>query len=166
MLVSMIDGLLVGIALALIGLPYAMLIGVFVALLGLIPYVGNVLCLLAAACVSIAHFGATGPSGELVHTLWGIQQVWAYPLIVTGLFIIVQQVNSLVTAPRIVGDAVGLHPLTVIFSVLFWSLLIGGLLGALLAVPLTASLKVVLRRYVWERRVQPQLAAPADYPVS
>ena len=166
MLVSMIDGLLVGICLAIIGLPYAMLIGVFVALLGLIPYVGNILCLLAAAGVSIAHFGQTDAGGELVHTLWGIKQVWAYPLIVAGIFTVVQQVNSLVTAPRIVGDAVGLHPLTVIFSVLFWSLLIGGLLGALLAVPLTASVKVVLRRYVWERRVQPQLAPSHEYPVT
>lgn len=158
MLVSMIDGLLVGISLAIIGLPYSMLIGVFVAMLGLIPYVGNIICLLSACAVSIAHFGKTGADGELINTLWGIREVWAYPLIVTGIFIVVQQINSLVTAPRIVGDAVGLHPLTVIFSVLFWSLLIGGLLGALLAVPLTASLKVVLRRYVWERRVQPQLA--------
>jgi len=166
MLVSMIDGLLVGICLALIGLPYAMLIGVFVALLGLIPYVGNLICLLAAAGVSVAHFGKTDAAGELVNTLWGLQQVWAYPLIVIAIFTVVQQINSLVTAPKIVGDAVGLHPLTVIFSVLFWSLLIGGLLGALLAVPLTASVKVILRRYVWERRVQPQLAAPQDYPVS
>ena len=65
-----------------------------------------------------------------------------------------QQVNSFVTQPKIVGDSVGLHPLTVIFSVLFWSLLIGGFLGVLLAVPLTASLKVLFRRYVWEKRLQ------------
>jgi predicted PurR-regulated permease PerM len=166
MLVSMIDGLLVGISLALIGLPYAFLIGVFVALLGLIPYVGNILCWFAAVAVSIAHFAKTDASGALEHSLWGIQEVWAYPLIVSAIFVVVQQLNSLVTAPRIVGDAVGLHPLTVIFSVLFWSLLIGGLLGALLAVPLTASLKVIFRRYIWERRVQPQLAGPQDYPVS
>ena len=57
-------------------------------------------------------------------------------------------------APRIVGDSVGLHPLTVIFSVLFWSFLLGGLLGALLAVPLTASIKVLFRRYLWERRLE------------
>jgi predicted PurR-regulated permease PerM len=164
MLVSMIDGLFVGISLALIGLPYAMLIGVFVAMLGLIPYVGNVLCWFAAVLVSITHFGETDVDGQLRYALWGIKEVWAYPLIVTGIFIVVQQINSLVTAPRIVGDAVGLHPLTVIFSVLFWSLLIGGLLGALLAVPLTASLKFVLRRYIWERRVQPKLTPAADSP--
>lgn len=164
MLVSMIDGLLVGVSLALIGLPYAMLIGVFVAMLGLIPYVGNVICWFAAVGISISHFGIT-KEGQLVNTLWGIQEVWAYPVIVTVIFVLVQKLNSLVTAPRIVGDAVGLHPLTVIFSVLFWSLLIGGLLGALLAVPLTASLKVLFRRYIWEKRVQPQLTAPSDYVV-
>ena len=65
---------------------------------------------------------------------------------------VVQQINSLVTAPKIVGDAVGLHPMTVIFSMLFWSLLLGGVIGALLAVPLTAAVKVLARRYIWERK--------------
>ncbi len=83
-----------------------------------------------------------------------LPHVWVYPLIVLGIFVILQQVNGLVTAPKIVGDSVGLHPLTVIFSVLFWSLVLGGLLGALLAVPLTAALKVLFRRYVWERRLE------------
>jgi predicted PurR-regulated permease PerM len=61
--------------------------------------------------------------------------------------------------PKIIGDAVGLHPLTVIFSVLFWSLLLGPLLGALLAVPLSASVKVLFRRYIWARSLQPKLAS-------
>ena len=166
MLVSLIDGVLVGITLALIGLPYALLIGVFVALLGLIPYVGNILCWFAAVAISIAHFGQTDASGALVHQLWGIDEIWAYPLIVSAIFVVVQQINSLATAPRIVGDAVGLHPLTVIFSVLFWSLLIGGLLGALLAVPLTASVKVIFKRYIWERRVHPRIGAGSPYEVT
>jgi hypothetical protein len=38
---------------------------------------------------------------------------------------------------------------------LFWSLLLGGLLGALLAVPLTAAVKVLFRRYLWEMRLEP-----------
>ncbi|MES2709249.1 MAG: AI-2E family transporter [Verrucomicrobiota bacterium] len=168
MLVSIIDGLLVGISLAIIGLPYAMLIGIFVAILGLIPYVGNFLCWLAAVLISIAHFGRTGTdvSGHvyLINTFAGIQSVWAYPVLVSVLFVVVQQINSLVTAPRIIGDAVGLHPLTVIFSVLFWSLLIGGLLGALLAVPLTASVKVLFRRYIWERQVQHRYTGAKEIP--
>lgn len=166
MLVSLIDGALVGICLAAIGLPYALLIGIFVALLGLIPYVGNIICWLAAVLISMAHFGATNGAGDLVNTWDSLPHVWAYPLIVTGIFIVVQKINSLVTAPRIVGDAVGLHPLTVIFSVLFWSLLIGGLLGALLAVPLTAAVKVVFRRYIWERKVQPRIGPPSEYSMS
>jgi predicted PurR-regulated permease PerM len=84
--------------------------------------------------------------------------------VVTGVFVVVQQINSLVTSPRIVGDSVGLHPLTVIFSVLFWSLLIGGFLGALLAVPLTASIKVLFRRYVWEKRRGQSGPAPDEPP--
>jgi predicted PurR-regulated permease PerM len=57
----------------------------------------------------------------------------------------------MIIAPKIVGESVGLHPLTVIISVLAWSLILGGLLGALLAVPLTATLKVLLKRYFWDR---------------
>jgi len=51
-----------------------------------------------------------------------------------------------------------LHPLTVIFSVLAWSLILGGLLGALLAVPLTATLKVVLKRYFWDKKASGEVA--------
>jgi predicted PurR-regulated permease PerM len=50
--------------------------------------------------------------------------------------------------------------MTVIVSVFVWSLLMGGLLGAILAVPMTATLKVLLRRYVWERRFK------SDAPIS
>lgn len=193
MLVSMIDGVLIAIALWCIGLPYALLIGVFVALLGLIPYIGNLICLIPAALIAIAHFGnkaevkiaadATAPEigsqitvmvdgaeqlgyvaklsengtvAEALINTWSFlpTDVWVYPLIVIGLFFILQQINGLVTAPKIVGDSVGLHPVTVIFSMLFWSLLLGGLLGALLAVPLTASVKVLFRRLIWEKRAK------------
>ena len=69
--------------------------------------------------------------------------------------------HSLVTAPKIVGDSVGLHPLTVIFSMLFWSLVLGGFVGALLAVPLTAAVKVLFRRFIWERQLRdPGISLP------
>ena len=151
LLVSMIDGVLVAIGLSIIGLPYAIPIGAFVALLGLIPYIGNLMCLIPAVIISMSHFSY--PDNQI----FGIEQVWAYPLIVIGIFFFTQQLNSLVTAPKIVGDSVGLHPLTVIFSVLFWTTLIGGFLGSLLAVPLTASIKVLFRRYIWEMKFQHEL---------
>jgi len=183
MLVSLIDGLLVGLCLKLIGLPGGLLIGIFVALLGLLPFVGSLVCWIPAVLISISHFGQSAPgpggvpganildpaTGEVVRhyvNTWGMfpDQIWMYPIIVTVIFVGVQQVNSFVTQPKIVGDSVGLHPLTVIFSVLFWSLLIGGFLGVLLAVPLTASLKVLFRRYVWEKRLQPATTASLTDP--
>lgn len=143
-LVAFIDGILVGIALTIFQLPYGLLIGVFMAFLGIIPYIGNIICLIPA-CI-IAYFeGFSEP--------YGIPQ-WAYVLGVVAIFVTVQQINSLITAPKIVGDSVGLHPMTVIFSMIFWSLVLGGFLGALLAVPLTAAVKVLFRRYVWERKIE------------
>lgn len=144
-LVAAIDGFLVGVALTIFGLPYGLLIGVFMAILGVIPYIGNILCLIPACIIGYLHAQATTPFGL---------SPWAYVGCVVGIFVVVQQINSLVTAPKIVGDSVGLHPLTVIFSMLFWSLVLGGFVGALLAVPLTAAVKVLFRRYIWERQIR------------
>ena len=143
-IVAAIDGILVGIALTVFGLPYGLLIGVFMAILGVIPYIGNILCLLPACVIAYLHAQGAAPFG---------MGPWAYVGCVLGIFVVVQQINSLVTAPKIVGDSVGLHPLTVIFSMLFWSLVLGGFVGALLAVPLTAAVKVLFRRFIWERQL-------------
>ena len=151
MLVSLIDGALVGVGLIIVGLPYAPLIGLCVALLGLLPYVGTILCWCGAMVITILHFGVEANRWD------SVPQLWAYPLIITLIFAVVMKINALVTAPKIIGEAVGLHPLTVIFSVLFWSLLLGPLLGALLAVPLSASVKVLFRRFIWERSLQQKL---------
>ncbi len=144
-LVAAIDGILVGIALTIFGLPYGLLIGVFMAILGVIPYVGNILCLIPACIIAYLHAQGTAPFGL---------GPGAYVACVVAIFVIVQQINSLVTAPKIVGDSVGLHPLTVIFSMLFWSVVLGGFVGALLAVPLTAAVKVLFRRFIWERQLR------------
>ena len=151
MLVAFIDGILVGIALWIFGLPYGLVIGMCMAILGVIPYIGNIICLIPACIIAYVHFG------QDVHQGWLGSNVWVYVVAVGVIFFVVQQINSLATAPKIVGDSVGLHPMTVIFSMLFWSILLGGFIGALLAVPLTAALKVLFRRYIWE----PQMNEPA-----
>lgn len=145
-LVGIIDGILVGIALFCFDLPYAILIGVFMAILGIIPYIGNLLCLIPACIIAYLH-------AETVPTPFNLEP-WPYVGCVLLIFIGVQQINSLFTAPKIVGDSVGLHPLTVIFSMLFWSLVLGGFVGALLAVPLSAAVKVIFRRYFWEKTMR------------
>ena len=136
-LVTMIDGAILGLVLLWpIGLNFALLIGLLVAVLQLIPYMGILICWIPAVLIAIAQFGD-----------------WQHPLMVSVAFLVVSNLDGFFIAPRIVGDAVGLHPVTVIVSVFLWTLLFGGLLGALLAVPLTATLKVLLKRYVWERTI-------------
>ncbi len=134
-LVSIIDGAITGLILAMLGLDYALVIGVSLAIFGVIPFVGIIIT--AVPALLIAASQSNGPA----------------PLVVALVFVAVQQADGLLIQPKIVGESVGLHPLTVIFSVLFWSLLIGGILGALLAVPLTAAIKVVFRRYIWLQKI-------------
>jgi predicted PurR-regulated permease PerM len=52
--------------------------------------------------------------------------------------------------------------MTVIVSIFAWGLIIGGVIGPLLAVPLTATMKVLLARYVWRRRLKEQTIEPTD----
>jgi len=144
-LVAGIDGVLVGIALTLFGLPYGLVIGLFMAVLGIVPYIGSILCLIPACLIGWLHAHATAPFG---------MGPWTYVGCIVAIFVIVQQINSLVTAPKIVGDSVGLHPLTVIFSILLWSFVLGGFVGALVAIPLSAAIKVLFRRIIWEPRMR------------
>lgn len=143
LLVSLVDGLMIGTALLLMGLHFGLLIGLLVAVLALVPYLGIILCWLPAVILAALQRGD-----------------WHDPLYVTIIFIVAQQIEGWFIAPKIVGESVGLHPLTVMVSVLGWSLLIGGLLGAMLAVPLTATLKVLLKRYVWEASAKSSLIQP------
>ncbi len=143
LIVSLIDGLLIAIALLAMGLDFAILIGLMVGVLGLIPYLGMMICYIPAVIIAAAQFGD-----------------WMHPLIVTAIFVLANNIDGIFIAPKIVGESVGLHPLTVIISVLAWSLILGGLLGALLAVPLTATIKVLLKRYFWDRAPSARLSTP------
>jgi predicted PurR-regulated permease PerM len=145
--VSVINGIATGIGLMIVGLDFGLIIGLALCLAGIIPYLGIVLCWIPAVIIASVQGGSAWISADP----W-----WVMPLVVTGVFALVQQVDALFITPRIVGEAVGLHPMTVIASVLVWGLLLGGLLGAILAVPLTASVKVLFQRYVWRARIAPQ----------
>lgn len=145
LVVSLINGAATGILLAIVGLDFGGLIGFGLCFLGIIPYIGIFLCWIPAVMIASVQGGSWMVSNQA--------EWWVFPVVVTGCFAFVQQVDALFITPKIVGERVGLHPLTVIFSVFLWSLLLGGLLGAILAVPLTATLKVILKRYVWERTI-------------
>lgn len=151
LVVSLINGAITGVGLVTAGLEFGLLIGLALCLLGIVPYLGIAMCWI----VSVVIASVQGGSWCVASHPW-----WVFPLVISGIFIVVHHVDGLFVTPKIVGESVGLHPLTVIFSVFAWSLLMGGLLGAILAVPMTATVKVLLRRYVWARQFRTLEALP------
>ncbi|MCD6339531.1 MAG: AI-2E family transporter [Verrucomicrobia bacterium] len=131
-LVGVCDGILYTVGFALVGVPYALLIGFFAVFLTIIPYIGAILICGAAFVIALLQFGD-----------------WLHPALVLAVFALVQALEGYVIQPRILGDRVGLHPLTIIVAVMTGTTLFGGVLGGVLAIPLTAALRVIMFRYVW-----------------
>lgn len=133
-LVATCDGILYGLGFLIIGLPYALLIGALAILLTMIPYLGAIITCLTALIIAVVQFGD-----------------WLHPLLVLLVFGVVQSLEGVIISPRIMGGRVGLHPLAIIIAVMAGTTLLGGLLGGILAIPLTAALRVMMFRYVWKR---------------
>ena len=133
-LVAMCDGVLYTIGFVLIGLPYAMLIGVMATFLTIIPFLGAITTCVSALIIALVAFGD-----------------WQHPALVLVVFAVVQSLEGLVIQPKIMGERVGLHPLTIIIALMVGTTLLGGILGGILAIPLAAVLRVVLARYVWRK---------------
>jgi len=150
--VSVLNGITTGMGLMIVGLDFGLMIGLLLCVMGIIPYLGIALCWIPAVGIAAVQGGSALVPGDP----W-----WMLPLVVTIIFAVVQQIDGLFITPRVVGESVGLHPMTVIVSVVVWSLLLGGLLGAILAVPLTASVKVLFQRYVWLAKLAPQTVGGA-----
>ena len=126
-LVGAFFGTCFGVGLALMGVPFALSLGVAGAVLELIPYVGGIIVTAIAMLValSISPWLAVG---------------------VLVLEIVVANVESHVIYPKMVGNAVGLHPLSIILA-LFIGAEAKGIMGALVAVPVAAVLQVVFDRF-------------------
>ncbi len=134
-LVAICDGILYTIGFFSIGLPFAFLLGAMATVLTMIPFLGAIVTCIAALIIAFAQFGD-----------------WQHPALVLLVFAIVQTLEGLVISPKIMGDRVGLHPLTIIVAVMVGTTLMGGILGGILAIPLTAALRAVMFRYCWKVR--------------
>jgi len=134
-MVALCDGVLYTIGFFLIGLPYAFLVGVAATVLTMIPFLGAIVTCGVALIIAFVQYGD-----------------WLHPLLVLAVFAVVQTLEGLVISPKIRGDRVGLHPLTIIIAVMVGTTVLGGLLGGILAIPLTAALRVLMFRYVWKKR--------------
>lgn len=128
-IIALIQGGMFAIGFSLIGLKYGIVLGLMLGLLNIIPYLGSIIGL--AICLPIAWF-QDGGGGSLL-------------ALVIAVFILVQLIESYLLTPRILGDAIGLPPMAIIVGIFFWSTALDGVLGIILAIPLTAFVVVVYR---------------------
>lgn len=130
---QIIIGLLLGLVLALgfglVGLKFGIVLGLGLGLLNIIPYLGTMLGILTV--LPLAYFQDGGGT-----TLIGLCAL---------VFTIGQLLTDYVFTPRVMGDKTGMGPMLLIFSVFFWGTALGGILGMVLAIPLTAFFLVFWR---------------------
>ncbi|MCC7374711.1 MAG: AI-2E family transporter [Verrucomicrobiales bacterium] len=131
-LVAICDGVLYTIGFLVIGLPYALLLGLLATVLTIVPFLGAIVTCTSALLIAIVQYGD-----------------WQHPALVLVIFMLVQGIEGWVIQPKIIGDRVGLHPVTIIVALLVGTTLMGGVLGGLLAIPATAVLRALMFRYVW-----------------
>lgn len=125
---ALILGAFYAIALTAVGLNFGLLIGLGAGLLSFIPYIGSVTGFVVSAGVALVQF-------------------WSEPwwiVAVAGIFAFGQFVEGNFLQPKIVGDATGLHPIALFFALLAFGSLFG-FVGLLIAVPLAASIGVLVR---------------------
>ena len=128
LLEAAIVGLLSAVVLYLIGIDYAIMIGVISGICNMIPYIGPIAGTVLAVLIALL-------SGQPLLALWA-----------TAGMILVQQIDNNLLAPKIVGDSVGLHPVFTMLAIVIGGN-VGGLFGMLTAVPVAASFKILLNRW-------------------
>ena len=132
LLISLIAGGLTTIVLLVMGVPYAVALGLIVAILDLIPLAGATI---AAILIGVVAFLHSIPAG----------------IVVVVFFIVYQQVENHLLQPVIYGRTVQLSPLAVLISILIGAEL-AGILGALAAIPVAGSIQVLVVDYLKHRR--------------
>lgn len=125
--VMIVLGTFYAIALSVVGLDFAIIIGLIGGVMIIIPYAGTFISGLAAVGMAYLQFDTLPPV-----------------LIVLGIFVIGQMLEGYVLTPKLVGEKVGLHPLWLIFGMLAGATLFG-FVGIFLAVPVTAVVGVLVR---------------------
>jgi predicted PurR-regulated permease PerM len=122
LLIGLSMGVLFALGFSLIGLKAGLFIGLALGILNIVPYLGTIIGL--GIALPLAFFQ---PGGG-----------WQLVGLVLLVKAIVQCIESWILTPKIMGHHTGLHPVMIIVAIFFWGTAFGGVLGMLLAVPLTA----------------------------
>lgn len=137
LLIGLIMGVLLATGFSIGGLKFGLAIGLLTGLLNIVPYLGSILGMSIA--LPLAFLQPEGGGLPLVG-------------ICVGVFVVVQAIEGWFLTPRIMGQQTGLHPVAIIVAVFFWGQALGGILGMMLAVPLTAffvtAWRLVRRNYL------------------
>jgi len=128
--VALIIGFLTGVGLFLLQFPYAILLGVLVAVFSVVPYMGLVLSLIPAIFIALVS-GNVGISLLKIALVYGATQA----------------LEGAVISPRIVGESVGLHPVWVVLALAVGGFFFG-FVGLLLGVPMAVGVKLLVVRGV------------------
>ena len=145
MLVAISNGVMFSIGFWLIGLPMPVGMGVFVGVLSFIPYI-QVLGILPAALLALLQMADTGSS------FWGMMAL------VIVVYIVVQVLQDTIFTPRIMGRIMGLSPAVVLLSLSVWGY-IAGIIGLMVALPLTTLMLAYYQRYILEEAVEDECFA-------
>jgi predicted PurR-regulated permease PerM len=129
LIVAFLQGMLFAIGFSIVGLKYGFVIGLVLGFLNIIPYLGNLVGL--ATALPLALFQEDGG--------------WLRVALVLVVFAIVQMIEGYLLTPKIMGDRTGLHPMVIIVAIFFWGTALSGIMGMILAIPLTAFLVVFWR---------------------
>jgi predicted PurR-regulated permease PerM len=146
LLISLIAGTLTTIVLLAVGVPYAVALGVIVAVLDLIPLAGATIAAIVIGTVAFLHSVTAG-------------------IVVVVFFVVYQQIENHFLQPVIYGRTVQLSPLAVLISVLIGAKL-AGILGALGAIPVAGAIQVLLLDWQRNRRPPQDRAGPGTRPES
>lgn len=141
-IVCLLLGAWYAIGLTIVGLDFALLLGIGSGVLTIIPYLGNIVGLTTCLLLAMAQFDN-----------------WLHVFLVAGVFLSGQMLEGNFVSPKIVGDRVGLHPVWLIFAVTAGAVLLG-ITGALLAVPVAAAVGVLVRYGVQRYRNSALYADP------
>jgi predicted PurR-regulated permease PerM len=135
LVISLIAGTLTAIVLTIMGVPYAIALGLIVAILDLIPLAGATIAAIIVGAVAFLHSVTAG-------------------IVVVAFFIVYQQVENHLLQPVVYGRTVKLSPLAVLIAVLIGAEL-AGVLGALAAIPVAGAIQVLLLDWLRHRRGEP-----------
>ena len=122
LLIGLIMGTLLAIGFSIVGLRFGLLIGLALGILNIVPYLGTIIGL--GVALPLAYLQPGG--------------CWTLVGLVLLVFVIVQNIEGWYLTPKIMGDRTGLHPVVVIIAIFFWGTALDGILGMILAIPLTA----------------------------